>query len=128
METSRIFRNVGTTALCWGVTGGLLMTIFPRLPFITWISEILMMLTMLLLILAALWTVPLKTSDNRFFRLFSTAFLTFLVMVVVAHFMLFLMNTSTYSLKWLEIGPVLLFLLGGAVACGAMTLLPLRLR
>jgi len=99
------------------------MIIFPNLPFRTWVSEILMMLTMGIFLFAALLTVNLNPSDNRYLKLFVTSFLTFVTMFIVAHVCLYLTHVSTYNLKWFELGPVFLFLLVGAVICGALTFL-----
>ena len=121
MKKLSIFKNSATTAVCWGIIGGLLMALFPKLPITTWISEILMMLTMALCLLAALMTVQLKPSDNKYFKLFASAFLTFVVMPVVAHLTLFVTNVSTYSLQWIEFGPILLYFLIGALFCAAFS-------
>ncbi len=128
MKNLTIFNRSTTTALCWGIIGGLLMTLFPKLPFTTWISEILMMLTMILSVFAALMTVKLNPSDNKFSKLFISAFLTFVVMSVVAHLTIFLTNISTYNLKWMQFGPILLYLSTGGLFCAAFTFLAFKRR
>jgi hypothetical protein len=128
MKRLSIFRHPATTALCWGIIGGLLMTIFPKLPFKTWISEILMMLTMALCLFAALMTVQLNPSDNKFLKLFISAFLTFVIMSVVTHLTLFLANISTYNLNWVAFGPILLYFSIGGVFCAAFSFFAFKRR
>jgi hypothetical protein len=128
MKKLSIFKNPVTTALCWGIIGGLLMTLFPKLPFVTWISEILMMITMALCLIASLLTVQLNPSDKKYLKLLSSAFLTFVIMSIVAHLTLYMTNNSTYNLKWVETGPIILWFAIGAVFCAAFTFFALRRR
>ena len=128
MKNLAIFNYSWTTALSWGLIGGFLAIIFTNLPFKTSTLEILTMLTMGIILLAALLTVKLNPSDNKFLKLFVTSFLTFLIIPVIAHLILFLTNISTYDLKWIKLEPVLLLLLVGAVVCASMSFFAFRRR
>jgi hypothetical protein len=128
MKRLSIFRHPATTALCWGIIGGLLMTLFPKLPIETWISEILMTLAMAICLLAALMTVHLGSADNKYFKLFASAFLTFVIMSVVAHLTLFLTNLSTYNLNWMEFVPILLHLAVGGLFCAVFSFFAFKRR
>lgn len=128
MKKLSIFNYSWTTGIFWGLIGGLLVPLFPNLPFKTSTSEIVIMLTMGLMLLAALLTVKLNPSDNKFLKLFVASFLTFIIMPVVGHLILLLTNISTHNLQWVQLGPVFLFLLIGAVVCAAMSFFAFRRR